>query len=87
MTNYLEKITSWAWLLGSGLKTIFHWNTVPLKFHYFILERSLLSSKVVITESWITEKREVSSVKSSVSEDNPSAKLLIYIKNNNSPRL
>ena len=84
MTNFsfLEKITSWACLLGSGLKLIFHW-----KAHCFILERSLLSSKVVITESWITEKREVSSAKSLVLEDKPSAKSLIYIKNNNGPRM
>ena len=84
MTNFsfLEKITSWACLLESGLKLIFHWEA-----HYFILERSLLSSKVVITESWITEKREVSSAKSLVLEDKPSAKSLIYIKNNNGPRM
>ena len=65
--SFLEKITSWACLLGSGLKLIFHW-----KAHCFILERSLLSSKVVITESWITEKKEVSSAKSLVLEDKPS---------------
>ena len=84
MTNFsfLEKITSWACLLGSGLKLIFHW-----KAHCFILERSLLSSKVVITETWITEKREISSAKSLVLEDKPSDKSLIYIKNNNGPRM
>ena len=42
---------------------------------------------VVITESWITEKREVSSAKSLVLEDKPSAKSLIYIENNNGPRM
>ena len=56
--NFLEQNTSWAWLLRSGLKFIFHW-----KAHCFILARSLLSSEGVITESGITEKREVSSEK------------------------
>ena len=51
--SFLEKITSWACLLRSGLKLIFHW-----KVQCFILESSLLSSKVVITESWIAEKKK-----------------------------
>ena len=61
--SFVEKITSWACLLGSGLKLFFH-----RKAHCFILEKSLLSSKVVITESRITKKREVSSGKSLVLE-------------------
>ena len=53
-SSFLEKITFWACLLRSGLKLIFHWQA-----HCFILEKSLLSSKeVVITESWITEKKK-----------------------------
>ena len=80
--SFLEKITSWACLLGSGLKLIFHW-----KVHCFILKISLLSSKVVITVSWITKKRDVSSCKSLVLEDKSSAKLLIYNKNNNGLRM
>ena len=80
--SVLEKNPSWACLLGLGLKLILHW-----KFHCFILERSLLSSKVVITESLITEKREVSSAKSLVLEDKPSAKSLIYNKDNNGSRI
>ena len=76
--SVLEKITSWTCFLGSGLELIFHW-----KVHCFILEISLLSSKVVITKSWITGKREVSSAKSLVFEDKPLAKLLKYIKHNN----
>ena len=59
--SFLGKSISWAYLLGSGLKLIFHWNA-----HSFILARSLLSSEIVITESWIAEKREVSSAKSLV---------------------
>ena len=59
--SFLEKITSWACLLGSGLKLILHWKSLC-----FILARSLSSSEVVITNSWIREKREVSSAKSLV---------------------
>ena len=59
--SFLEKNTSWACLLGSGLELILH-----SKVHCFILARSLLSSEVVITESWITGKRELSSAKSLV---------------------
>ena len=55
--SFLEKITSWACMLGSGLKLMFHW-----KARSFILDRSLLSCKVVTTESWATGKRKVSSV-------------------------
>ena len=76
--SFLIKITSQACFLGSGLELIFHW-----KAHCFILEISLLSSKVVIIKSWITGKREASLAKSSVLDDKPSAKLLRYIKNNN----
>ena len=80
--SFLEKMTSRACLLGSGLKLIFHW-----KAHCFILERSILSSKVLITESWIMEKREASSAKSLVLEDKLWFKSLIYIENNNGPRM
>ena len=34
---------------------------------------------------WITENKDVSSANSLAFEDNPSGKLLIYIKNNNVP--
>ena len=80
--SFLKKITSWACLLRSRLKLIFHWQA-----HCFTLARSLLSSEVIITESWITEKREVSSAKRLVLEDKPSAKSLTNIKNNNGPRM
>ena len=78
--SLLGKITSWSCLLESGLKLIFLWRC-------FILLRSLLSFEVVITESWIMEKTKLSSAKSLVLEDKPSAKSLIYIKNNKSPRM
>ena len=48
---------------------------------------SLLSSEVVITESWIMEKREVSSAKNLMLKDKPSARSLVCIKNNNDPRM
>ena len=80
--SFLAKITSLACLLRSELKLIFHW-----KAHCFILARSLLSSEVIITESWITRKREVLSAKSLVFDDKISAKSLAYIKNNNGSRM
>ena len=46
-----------------------------------------LSFEMVITESWITGKREASLAKSLVLEDKPLAKLLVYIKNNSVPRI
>ena len=85
MINFLwfsRKITSWACLLISGLKLIYHW-----KSHCDNLARSLFSFEVVITESWITEKTEVPSAKRLLLEDKPSAKSLIYIKNNNGTRM
>ena len=69
-------------LVRIGIKIHLLWKT-----RCFILARSLLSSEVVFTESWITGKREVSSVKSSILEDKPSAKTLIYIKNSNGLRM
>ena len=42
---------------------------------------------MLITELSITEKRDVSSAKSLLSDDKPLAKSLIYIKNNNDPKM
>ena len=64
----------WACLLRSRLKRIFHW-----KAHCFILARSVLSFDVIITDSWIIGKRAVSSAKSLVLNNKPSAKSFIYI--------
>ena len=85
MTNFfsfLERISFWACWLRSGLKLILH-----LKTHCFILERSLLSFEIVITDTWITENREVLPAKILVRENKASAKSLIYIKNNNGPKM
>ena len=78
----------------------YYWNAKGVtKFLYFsrknyflsllvrIRIKTYLPLKPVITESWITEKREVSSAKSLVLEETPSDKSLIYFKNNNSPRM
>ena len=48
---FLLKITSWACLLGSGLKFIFNWRAQSL-----ILLKSLLKSVVVELIFWATEK-------------------------------
>ena len=69
-----EKGTSWACLLGSGLKFIFHW-----KDQLFILFKS--SFKVFVDKflSNITEKRAVSSTNSLEFETKFSDKSFIYI--------
>ena len=59
LLSFLEKITSCACLLGSGLKLIFHWNV-----HLFIFFRSsfkFFADKII---SWTTKNREVSSANS-----------------------
>ena len=53
---FLQKITSWARLLGPGLKFIFYWQAQSL-----ILLKSLFKLLVVEFIFWATEKREVSS--------------------------
>ena len=68
--TFLEKISSWACLLGLGLKLIFHW-----KAQCFILARLLLNFAFMITESWITEKRKVLSEKMLILEDKAPTKL------------
>ena len=50
------KMTSWACLVGSGLKLIFHW-----KVQLCIISKSLLRSFAEVWLSWITENNDVSS--------------------------
>ena len=73
---FLEKITSCAGFLGSGLKIIFrwyaHWETT-LRPRFKCLADSL--------GSWTIEKRDVSSVNNLAMELSPSGRSLIYIKN------
>ena len=83
MTNFgfLEKITSWDCLLRSGWKLIFH-----RKAHSFILVRSLVFWGF---NYWAMDKRKQSVIisKRSLTEDKPSAKSLIYIKDEDGPRI
>ena len=75
LLSFLEKITSSACLLGSGLILIFHWNA-----HLFIFFRSsskFFADKVI---SCITENREVSWANSLGFEIKLSESSLINIK-------
>ena len=56
LLSFLEKISSCACLLGSGLKLIFHWNS-----HLFIFFRSSFKFFADNVISWTTENREISS--------------------------
>ena len=53
--RFLENKISWVWLLGLGLKLIFHCIAQS-----FILLRSLFKLFADVSTSWTTEKREVS---------------------------
>ena len=78
---FLLSIITWACLLGSGLKFIFHW-----KAQLPIFSKSSLRSLVQVLISWTMENREVSSAKSLHSLLRPSDKSLIYIRNIKGPR-
>ena len=69
---FLLKITSWACLLGSGLKFSFY-----RKAQSLLILKSLLKSVVVELISWTTEKREVSSANNFGFEVKSSGKSLI----------
>ena len=62
-------------LLGSGLKLIFHCCT-----QWFILAKSLLSSAAELSLLCTTENKEVSSANILLLDDNSSAKSFMYIK-------
>ena len=82
LLSFLEKITSCACLLGSGLKLIFHWNA-----HLFIFFRSsfkFFADKVI---SWTTEKKEASSANSLGFETKLSERSLINIKEKRGTRI
>ena len=65
----------WIWV-----KTDF-----PLQRSSTYLSKVVIQSRAEVLLSWITENINVSSANSLKSEDNPSDKFLIYIKNNNGP--
>ena len=75
-------IISCAYLLGSGLKLIFHW-----KVQLLINVKSLLISLAEVPMSWTTENKEVSSANNLHSLLRPSGKSLTYIKNKRGPRM
>ena len=62
--NFLLKMISWDYLLGSGLKLIFHWKTESL-----IFVKSLFSSFAEVVMSCVTENRDVSSANNFALED------------------
>ena len=57
--SFLENITSWACVLRSGLKFIFHWIV-----QFLILFRSLFKLIADVFTLWTIEKSEVSTAKS-----------------------
>ena len=78
--NFLLKMTSWACLLGSGLKLIFRWKAQSLIFF-----KSLFSSFAEVVMSCVTENRDVSSANNFALEDRSPDKS--FIKNNNGPKM
>ena len=76
-----KKGTSWACLLRSELKLIFHW-----KVRLFILFKSSFKFFADKSLSNITEKGNVSSAKTLGSETKFSDKLFEYIKKSSGPR-
>ena len=81
LLSFLEKITSCACLLGSGLKLIFHRNADL--FIFFRSPFKFFADKVI---SWTTENREVSSANSLGFEIKFSERSLINIKKKIGPR-
>ena len=69
---FLLKVISWACLLGSGLKLIFHWRD-----HLLIQYRSLFNSFSEVSTSWFTENKDASSAKNFALDDRSSARSLI----------
>ena len=70
--NLRLKVSSWACLVVSGLKFIFHWVT-----HLLILSKSLLRLFAEALMSYITENKDVSSAKSFGLDERPSARSLM----------
>ena len=80
--DFLEKITSWACLYGSGSKTIFHCSA-----HSQIFLKSLFSTFAVSKWSQISENKEVSSVNNLTLLFRLFVTPLIYIRKNNGPNI
>ena len=80
--NFLIKMTSWACLLGPGLKMISHWKAQSLIFF-----KLLFSSFAEEVTSCVTENGDASSANNFPLKDRSPDKLLMYIKNNNGPKM
>ena len=73
---FLLNIISCAYLLGSGLKLIFHWKAQSLMNF-----KSLVLSLAEVLTSWATENKKVSSANNLHLLLRPFGKSLTYIKN------
>ena len=73
---FLLNKTSWAYLLGSGLKLIFHWQA-----NLLIFTKLFSNSFAVAFALWTTENNEVSSANNFPLDDRLAARSFICIKN------
>ena len=80
--DFLEKITSWACLVRSGLKTIFY-----CLAHSRIFLKSLFSTFAVSKGSQISENKVVSSANNLTLLFKLCVRSLIYIRKNNGPNI
>ena len=76
---FLLKITSWASLIESGVKIIFHWCTRLL-----ILAKSLYSSPAELSTRCTTKSNKVSAANNLTLDNKSSARSFICTKNTNS---
>ena len=79
---FLEKITSCAGFLGSGLKSLSYWYA-----HWKITLRPIFKHLADSLRSWTVEKSDISSANSLGMELSPSGRSLKYIKNKRDPRM
>ena len=79
---FLRRITSWACIVGSGLKLVFHW-----KAHLFISFRSLFRLLAVLLGTLIVENRDVSPANNLGLHWRWSDKSLMYIGYKSGPNI
>ena len=77
---FLLKITSWACMLGSGLKLILHWYA-----QLSIFTKSSINSFLVVLLLSTTENN-VSLANNSAFDERPFGRSLIWIRKSNGPR-
>ena len=80
--TYQEKITSWACLLRSRLKLVFHWIA-----QLFLLSKSWFNLFADKCLSFITDKSDVSSSNSLGFQTKLSGRSFTYIKKSSGPRI